>query len=97
MGSRADRFLSLQRNLGLAISPLVQDSQIVNDFAMILLLLYIPVCSMVVGVLDGVDEELDRLVASGGRTVLSRAYLAGRESYAGLRDKIRKSFQGVAL
>ena len=96
MGSRADHFLSLQRNLGLAISPLVQDSQIVNDFAMILLLLYIPVCSMVVGVLDGIDEELDRLVASGGRTVLSRAYLAGRESYAGLRDSLRKSFQGVA-
>ena len=96
MGSRADRFLSLQRNLGLAISPLVQDSQIVNDFAMILLLLYIPVCSMVVGVLDGVDEELDRLAASGGRTFLSRAYLAGRESYAGLRNKIRKPIQGVA-
>ena len=65
-------------------------------FAMILLILYIPVVSMVVGVLDGIDEELDRLVASGGRTVLSRAYLAGRESYAGLRDSLRKSFQGMA-
>ena len=96
MGSRADRFLSLQRNLGLAISPLVQDSQAVKLFALILLIMYIPVCSMVVGVLDGLDEELDRLVASGGRTVLSRAYLAGRESYAGLRDSLRKSFQGVA-
>ena len=96
MGSRADRFLSLQRNLGLAISPLVQDSQAVKLFALILLIMYIPVCSMVVGVLDGLDEELDRLVASGGRTVLSRAYLAGRESYAGLRNKIRKPIQGVA-
>jgi hypothetical protein len=96
VGSRADRFLSLQRNLGLAISPLVQDSQAVKLFALILLIMYIPVCSMVVGVLDGVDEELDRLVASGGRTVLSRAYLAGRESYAGLRNKIRKPIQGVA-
>lgn len=65
-------------------------------FAMILLVLYVPVTSMVVGVLDGVDEELDRLAASGGRTFLSRVYLAGRESYAGLRDTIRKSFQGVA-
>jgi hypothetical protein len=96
VGSRADRFLSLQRNLGLAISPLVQDSQAVKLFALILLIMYIPVCSMVVGVLDGLDEELDRLVASGGRTVLSRAYLAGRESYAGLRNKIRKPIQGVA-
>lgn len=96
MGSRTYCFLSLQCNLGLAISPLAQDSQIVNGFAAILLLLCIPVCSMVVGVLDGVDEELDRLAASGGRTVLSRAYLAGRKSYAGLRDKIRKFVQGVA-
>ena len=96
MGSRTDCFLSLQRNPGLDLSSLVQDSKTVKLFAMILLILYIPVVSMVVGVLDGIDEELDRLVASGGRTVLSRAYLAGRESYAGLRDSLRKSFQGVA-
>lgn len=96
MGSRTDCFLSLQRDVGFLCGSLVQDSQAVNLFAMILLILYVPVCSMVVGVLDGIDEELDRLVASGGRTVLSRAYMAGRESYAGLRDKIRKSFQGVA-
>jgi hypothetical protein len=68
----------------------------VRLFAMILLVLYVPVTSMVVGVLDGVDEELDRLATSGGRTFLSRVYMAGRKSYARLRDTIRKSFQGVA-
>ena len=96
MGYCARCFLPLQRNPRLDLSSLVQDSKTVKLFAMILLILYVPVASMVVGVLDGIDEELDRLAASGGRTVLSRAYLAGRESYAGLRDKIRKSFQGVA-
>ena len=88
MGSRADRFLSLQRNLGLAISPLVQDSQAVKLFALILLIMYIPVCSMVVGVLDGLDEELDRLAASGGRTFLSRVYLAGRDRKASCRERV---------
>jgi hypothetical protein len=68
----------------------------VRLFAMILLVLYVPVTSMVVGVLDGVDEELDRLATSGGRTFLSCVYMAGRKSYARLRDTIRKPFQGVA-
>jgi hypothetical protein len=86
----------VQRDGGFGGCPLVQDSEVVRLLAMILLVLYIPITSMIVGVLDGVDEELDRLAASGGRTLLSRLYLAGRENYARFCDSLRKAFRGVA-
>jgi hypothetical protein len=88
-------FLDWQRCVGLAVSPLVQESEIMEFAIKFGLILWLPLVSMIFQIRDGVDEIHTRFIASGGRTRLSRAYLVGRESYARLRAPFRKTVRGV--